>query len=88
MRATLISWLDTLYSWLHAAAADVPGEPQFRYWQDGRLWFYGLVAGNNDPLVTSTQGYANKAAVLRAIGQCKRNAVTAEPVFVDRAVTE
>jgi len=88
MTKTLISWLDSLYGWLYEDAVSVPGDPQFRYWQDGRFWFYSLVAGNNEPLVLSSQGYANKAAVLRAIGACKRAAAAGLVVGFDRPVTE
>ena len=83
----LISWLDGLYAWLHQDAVSVPGDPQFRYWQDGK-WFYSLVSGNNELLCASTQGYANKAAALRAIEQCRRTAAAALVVGVERAPTE
>jgi len=88
MRATLISWLDGLYAWLHQDAVNIPGDPQFRYWQNGRHWFYALVAGNNEPLCLSSQAYANKAAVLRAIAQAKRNAAPAVTVGVEHAPKE
>ena len=88
MRATLISWLDSLYAWLDVPPTNVPGDPQFRYWQEGKFWFYSLVAGNNEPLCNSSQGYANKAAVLRAIGQCKRNAAIGLVIGVEHAVKE
>ena len=88
MRTTLISWLDSLYAWLDVPPTNVPGDPQFRYWQDDGHWFYGLVAGNNEPLVHSSQGYANKAAVLRAIAQCRRNAAIGLVIGVERAVKE
>jgi len=87
MTKLLIRWLDAAYGWLYEDAVSVPGDPQFRYWQDGK-WFYSLVSGNNELLAASTQGYANKAAVLRAIEQCRRNATAAVEIRVERAPTE
>ena len=87
MRAMLIDLAASLYGWLHRDPASVPGDAQFRYWQDGK-WFYSLVGGNNELLCASTQGYANKAAVLRAIEQCRRNAAVAVTVGVGSAPKE
>jgi uncharacterized protein YegP (UPF0339 family) len=88
MTKTLISWLDSLYGWLHPEPTRVPGDPHFQYWADDKRWYYALVSGNNELLVLSSQGYANKAAVLRAIEQCRRNAATAVVLGRDRAPTE
>ena len=88
MRATLTRWAAALYDWLRRDDTSVPGTPQYRYWRQPNGWFYTLVAGNNEPLITTTQGYVSRAAVLRAIDQCRRNAATAMVVQTDRPVKE
>jgi len=88
MRALLADLAGSLYAWLRPDPINVPGDAHFRYWADDKLWYYALVSGNNEPLVLSSQGYANKAAVLRAIGQCKRNSAIAEAIGTPKGPTE
>ena len=88
MRDALISLLDRLFCWIYKEGFSVPGDAQFRYWRSGGRWSYTLVAGNNEPLSTSTQTYVNKSAVLRAIEQHRRNAGSAVVVETGSAPTE
>jgi uncharacterized protein YegP (UPF0339 family) len=61
---------------LEEPASAFSGNSRYRYWRDGHLWFYALVAGNSEPLSLSQQGYDSESAVLRAIRVHRRNAET------------
>lgn len=88
MRQFLLNIVDGLYARLDPPRDEVRGDPQYQYWRDDGKWFYALVAGNNEPMSASTQGYASRAAVLRAIGAEKRNSSMAQALGVDKPPRE
>jgi len=48
----------------------------YTYWEDDSRWTYALVGGNNRLMSMSTQSYASRGAVLRAISQHRSNSIT------------
>lgn len=88
MKDALIALLDRIFCALYGESTAIPGDPQYRIWRAGGRWHYTLVAGNNEPLSTCTQSHPNKSALLRAIGQHRRNAASATVVEVGAAPTE
>lgn len=76
MRNLLLSWLDAIYGVLAPEYKYAPGEAEYHFWKKDADWYYGLLGANNRLLSASTQGYASRGAVLRAISQHRQNAVT------------
>ncbi len=88
MRNWLIGVLDRIYGWLEPGYDASLGLPQWRYWRDDGKVYFTLVAGNNEPLVASTQGYASVAAARRGVEAAKRVGAIAEIIGVDKAPKE